>query len=80
MPAAMPPGYLNTKQAAAYLGYSVKRFSIYAREGSIPRRGPRLNRFRIVDLDAFMENPRVFVSQASTPRPRTREGFTPIRI
>ncbi len=80
MSTEMPPGYLNTKQAAAYLGYSVKRFCLYAREGAIPRRGPRLNRFRIADLDAFMENPRVFTTVPATPRPRTRDGFTPIRI
>lgn len=79
MPTDMPfVGYLNTKQAAALLGYSVSTFRIYAMRGDIPRYGPKRNRFRKEDLDAFMEDPNIFRATRTTQR--RREGFTPVRI
>lgn len=78
MPTVMPLGYMNTKQAAAHLGYSVSTFRSYAMRGDIPRYGPKLNRFRKEDLDAFMEDPNVFRYNRITSR--RREGFTPVRI
>ena len=78
MPKDMPIGYMNTKQAAAYLGYSASTFREYALRGAIPRCGPRRNRFRKEDLDAFMEDPNVFRTNRTTQR--RRDGFTPVRI
>lgn len=72
------PAYFTFKQAAAYLGYGESTFREYVRTCSIPRCGPRGNRFRKADLDAFMENPFVFASPVRVRRPRS--GFTPVAI
>lgn len=73
------PGYLNVKQAAAYLGYGVSTFREYARRGNLPRYGPKGNRFRRADLDAFMADPFAFSSPVQVRR-RLRTGFTPVAI
>lgn len=71
------PAYLNLKQAAAYLGYAVSTFRAYASSWNIPRMGPRRNRFRKEDLDAWMQNPAVFRRQRL---PRKRAGFKPVEL
>lgn len=72
-------GYLNAKQAAAYVGYGVSAFRKHAREAQLPRRGPKKNRYSKADLDAFMADPRVFRSPAKIAA-RPREGFTPVSV
>ncbi|ABM29792.1 helix-turn-helix transcriptional regulator [Nitratidesulfovibrio vulgaris] len=74
---SLQPGYLNLKQAAAYLGYAVSTFRAYASSWDIPRMGPRRNRFRKEDLDAWMANPAAFKRQRE---PRRRTGFKPVEL
>ena len=75
---AAQPGYMNMKQAAAYLGFAVSTFRAYASSWSIPRLGPKRNRFRKEDLDAWMQNPAVF--HGGAPKKRKRSGFTPVQL
>ncbi len=75
--ANIQPAYLNLKQAAAYLGYAVSTFRAYASSWNIPRMGPRRNRFRKEDLDAWMANPAAFKRQRE---PRRRTGFKPVEL
>ncbi|WCB45182.1 helix-turn-helix transcriptional regulator [Nitratidesulfovibrio vulgaris] len=76
--ANIQPAYLNLKQAAAYLGYAVSTFRAYASSWNIPRMGPRRNRFRKEDLDAWMQNPAVF--HGGSTKKRKRSGFTPVQL
>ncbi|WP_027369183.1 helix-turn-helix domain-containing protein [Desulfocurvibacter africanus] len=73
------PGYFNFKQAAAYVGFGKTAFRDYVLKGQIPKYGPKLNRFRKADLDAFMEDPNIFRSPTRIVTPY-REGFTPVTL
>lgn len=77
-PQEIQPGYMNLKQAAAYLGFAVSTFRAYASSWNIPRLGPKRNRFRKEDLDAWMQNPAVF--HGGAPKKRKRSGFTPVQL
>lgn len=73
------PPYLTLAKAANYCGYkSAKHFWRLLREYNLPRYGPNQNRYRISDLDTWMENPEAFKSK---PQPRRRSGgFTPVVV
>lgn len=68
--------YLNIQDAAEYLGYSRGYFAQLVREYHIPRKGPGGKRFDVRDLEAFMDDPGVFMNQLQPP-PR-RGAFTPV--
>jgi hypothetical protein len=70
------PAYLPLPQAAAYCGYSADRFRRIVKEYSVPRYGPSRNRFKIADLDDWMENPPAFRSV----QPARRKKFTPVTV
>jgi hypothetical protein len=52
--------YLNIKSAASYCGYNSKYFSRVCESFAVPRYGPKRNRFKKSDLDAWMRDPRMF--------------------
>lgn len=52
--------YLNQGEAASYCGYCRNTFRSYAEEYAIPAYGPKKNRFKANDLDAFMADPEAF--------------------
>lgn len=68
--------YRTTEEAAEYIGYSVRHFRRLVEKHSIPAFGPELNRFKLADLDTFMENPEAFKSPRIVHR--RRGGFTPV--
>lgn len=69
--------YLNLKDAAAYCGYNPKHFSRIASWFDIPRHGPKRNRFKRSDLDAWMKTPSTFSSsQPEAPR----NGFSKVKL
>lgn len=49
--------YLTLPQAAEYCGYSTDHFREILKGYAVPTYGPKNNRYRAVDLDAWMENP-----------------------
>ncbi len=55
--------YLNTKQAAAYCGYSHIYFARIMEDYQIPRYGPKRNRFKVSDLDDWMSKAENFVKE-----------------
>lgn len=70
--------YLTLAEAAQYTGYSPDTLGQYFREGEVPRYGPKRNKFRKVDIDAYMENPQIFRSAQRVNRPK--QGFIPVVI
>ncbi|MFW5489062.1 MAG: DNA-binding protein [Desulfovibrio sp.] len=71
------PEYLNLKNAAVYCGYnSARSFSNLIKEYELPKYGPNRNRYKVSDLDDFMESPTSFVAAPV----RRRTGFTPVEI
>ena len=71
--------YLALTDAAEYCGYkSPKHFWTLLRRDDVPKYGPNGNRYRIVDLDTWMENPKAFKKQR-VPR-RRAGGFTPVQV
>lgn len=71
--------YLSLAEAAKYCGYkSAKHFWSLLRQCDVPRYGPNENRYRVADLDDWMQNPKVFKKR---PVPRRRAGgFTPVAV
>ncbi|WP_034638273.1 helix-turn-helix domain-containing protein [Desulfovibrio cuneatus] len=72
--------YLSATDAAQYLGYKPSTFRAHVRGGAVPRYGPRGNRFRKVDLDAWMENPQAFSKQRKVAGVRLPGDFTPVKV
>lgn len=68
--------YHTTEEAAEYIGYSVRHFRRLVEKHSIPAFGPESNRFKLADLDTFMENSNAFKSVRIVHR--RRGGFTPV--
>jgi len=62
--------YFTAKEAAKYLGYSVKTFYVLVRDYQIPRYGPSRNRYKKTDLDRFMESPSCFYVERTTAHSR----------
>ena len=73
-------GYFNAKEAAVYLGYGYSTFIRKSEEFRIPRCGPKRNRYRKEDRDAFMANPLVFISGKPASSRRPTGGFRPVVI
>jgi len=71
--------FLTPAQAAKYVAYTRQHFGRLVKEYKIPRYGPELTRYRQSDLDAWMENPYIFVSPSSTGSARRRSTFTPVK-
>lgn len=71
-------GYRTAEDAAEYIQYSVRHFWRLVSEHGIPTYGPANNRFRISDLDTFMENPQAFKS--TVVQSRRRGGFTKVSV
>jgi hypothetical protein len=70
------PRYTDAIGAAIYMGYSTSRFRELAKEFYIPRYGQANNRFKLSDLDMFMENPYCFAKK--TLYIKERQTFTPL--
>lgn len=51
---------MNQIEAAEYCGYSVDTFRRHLRSYPLPKYGPKRNRFKAIDLDAWMEDPHKF--------------------
>lgn len=65
----METQYLNQKQAAAYCGFSVDHFRKDVLPSyELPKYGPKRNKYRIIDLDAFMAEPEVFLEKNESER------------
>lgn len=58
---------MNTREAAAFCGYSTSYFEKMVREFKITRYGPRRTRFARADLESFMANPDDFRVVDKTP-------------
>jgi len=62
--------FLNLTGAAKYCGYeSPEHFSELLRGFSVPKFGPKKNRFARSVLDAWMANPEAFLVEKKTGRP-----------
>lgn len=70
--------YLNIKDAAAYCGYNTKHFSRVASWFDFPRYGPKRNRFKRSELDAWMKTPSIFNSRAVSEAPRS--GYSKVSL
>ena len=66
----LPPRYLNTQQAAAYIGFSVAFLVAYRNKGGGPRYTKTANavRYDVRDLDAWMEARKVSSTSDSSGR------------
>ena len=53
--------YLNIKEAAKYCCYNAAYFGRVMETYKIPKYGPKKNRIKITDLDAWMKNPEIFI-------------------
>jgi len=73
------PGYFNVGDAAAYCGYGESTFREYAKRFSLPRCGPKNNRYSRETLDAFMRNHHAFQKQPPPAR-RPQLGFVPVTV
>ncbi|MDP2848281.1 MAG: helix-turn-helix domain-containing protein [Humidesulfovibrio sp.] len=69
----IPAAYLTVEEAAAHVGKSLRTLSRWVEKYQIPRKGPYRNQFSKADLDAFMDNPDVFLA-AKVHMPRHRGG------
>ncbi len=65
---SMNPGYLTQHQAAEFLSYAPRTFRELSKKYYLPTYGPRRNRFRKEDLEAFMSNPVIFLEESVTIR------------
>lgn len=76
----METRWLNSAEAAAYCGYSRSTFMKNVRRYKIPRYGPKHNRFDRWDLDAWMQDPNVFLRKNYVLpwRRRAPGDFTPV--
>jgi len=70
--------YLTTGDAAEYIRYSVRQFRRLVDKHNIPTFGPESNRFRLADLDTFMENPNAF--KVARAIHRRAGGFTAVQV
>lgn len=68
--------YLNQGEAAEFCGYCRNTFRAFAEKYDIPRYGPKKDRYRPEDLDAFMANPEAF----HNPIRIRRAGFKPVEV
>ena len=71
--------YLTAAQAAEYCGYSPKNpdhFRGLVEVGCVPTYGPGRKRWRISDLDIWMEDQHAFTRRKTVGR--SRRGFTPV--
>jgi hypothetical protein len=71
--------YLKLAEAATYCGYSETQFKRFVETYSIPKYGPKKNRFRVEELDSFMDDPAGFAKKEAAPR-RSRGAFTPVTV
>ena len=62
------PGFFTPQQAAEYLSYAPRTFRELSKKYLLPTYGPRRNRFRKEDLEAFMSNPVIFLEESVTIR------------
>lgn len=67
--------YLNIKEAATYCCYHYAYFGRIMDCYQVPKYGPKKNRLKISDLDAWMKNPQIF---KSTPE-NARLGFRKVQ-
>jgi len=67
--------FLTTAQAAAYVGYGLRAFRDLHKRYQLPTYGPRRNRFRKEDLDAFMAAPVTFLEKSVKTR-RARKAIS----
>ena len=58
--------YVNFKQAAQYCGYKPDAFRKLISGYKLPKYGPNGNRYKLSDLDRFMEDPSEFSQQSRT--------------
>lgn len=72
------PEFMGVRAAAAYLGYNPKHFSRVASWFDIPRHGPKRNRFKRSDLDAWMKTPSIFSSSGPPEAPRS--GYSKVKL
>ncbi|MBI9113036.1 helix-turn-helix domain-containing protein [Maridesulfovibrio ferrireducens] len=71
--------YISKAQAAKYIGYSRRQLGRFIDKYKIPTYGPEANRFKMQDLDSWMENPESFLRRKVTSR-RRKQGFTPVAV
>ncbi|SNR98816.1 hypothetical protein SAMN04488503_2206 [Humidesulfovibrio mexicanus] len=69
----IPAAYLTVEEAAAHVGKSTRTLLRWAKQYQIPRKGPCRNQFGRADLDAFMDDPEVFLA-AKIHMPRHKGG------
>ncbi len=58
--------YVNTPSAAHYCGYGVKHFRDMMKGYKLPKYGPKRNRYKLSDLDTWMESPNAFETHVGT--------------
>lgn len=63
--------YLTIKQAAAYCSYNAAYFGRIMEIYKIPKYGPKKNRIRVLDLEAWMKKPDIFSNMEN----EIRSGF-----
>ncbi|WP_319764427.1 DNA-binding protein [Maridesulfovibrio sp.] len=78
--ADIKPAYINRADAAEYVGYSAKQFGRYVTADHIPTYGPKNSRYKVADLDSWMEDRKTFTKKKYTSRRRPKEGFTPVAV
>jgi hypothetical protein len=66
--------YLSLTEAAEYCGYRPRYFAKRLREYALPKYGEKGTRYRIEDLDLWMENPAIF--QQVKPQRARGKAFT----
>ncbi|WP_243438180.1 helix-turn-helix domain-containing protein [Fundidesulfovibrio soli] len=62
------PAFLTQAQAAEYLSFAPRTFRDLSKKYLLPTYGPKRNRFRKEDLEAFMSNPVIFLEESVTIR------------
>lgn len=68
--------YFNIKKAASYCGYNAAYFGRIMEEYNLPKYGPKGNRLKATDLDAWMVNPMEFMIVSDSD---SRTGFTRVK-
>lgn len=71
--------YVNLKEAAEYCGYSESQFGALLRQYPLPRYGPKRTRYRLTELDAWMERPEDFKPTPTARRPKAME-WKPVQV
>jgi len=69
-------GYLTAREAAEYCGYKRHFFYRARAEYGIPQYGPKLNRYKVADLDKFMADPTCFKKDSM----RRKASFVPVEL